>query len=83
MLRSAVELCDEIMRLWVPTVDGLRLLISNQYFSPDSKLENILIISVCGEKTNRKKIPLYYFSIWFSISRFDWKHDPCSQVSFQ
>jgi len=66
----------------MPIEDGLRLLISNQYFSLDSKLENVWIISVCGKQTKRTNLPPYYFSSWFSISCFDCKHDPCSQVSF-
>ena len=42
MLRFAIGFCDEIVWIWTPTLDGLRLVISNQYLSLDSKLEMFL-----------------------------------------
>lgn len=61
-LRSAIGFCYEVVWILMPIEDGLRLLISNQYFSLDSKLENVWIISVCGKQTKRTNLPPYYFS---------------------
>jgi hypothetical protein len=36
-----LELCSECTWVEIPTADGINLLIGNQYFSPDTKSENI------------------------------------------